>query len=126
MNKYVTEVSEGNEERNDGVDANMGTGKPVATNSTQVQHQASSSSMRALCQLVSDTGHLFLPRREISGNATAVPTGYRRQYAESCVIKINFEKLTDPSNEKSCALSVVAMSPLWTSVIGPRMNGSNN
>ena len=40
MNKYLTEMPKGNEEFPDNVEAN-------ATHSTPVQHQASSSSMKA-------------------------------------------------------------------------------
>ena len=118
MNKYITEMPEGNEEFLDNVGAN-------ATNSTPVQHQASSSSMKAT--LPFGQRHwitsLVLNRADWDYDSSAY--WLSKTVCRILRQKTNFEKLTEQSNGKHCALSMVARSPRWTSVIGPRMNGLN-
>ena len=91
MNKYVTEVSQGSVEIPDVVDASISTGKLVATNSSII--------------IIIDENYSAnrSPTLDTYSCPTSVPAGYQRPYAEFYVIKINFEKLTEPSNGKSCA-----------------------
>ena len=75
MNKYVTEMREEKRRNSNSVEAN-------STNSTPLQHQASSLSKKATYRSSHDTGSLLLSRVESTGIRTSMLIGCWKPYAE--------------------------------------------
>ena len=110
INKYVSNVSEEDGAVHEGADKFSSTGKRAATNPTQAQHQASSSSMRATIPICQRQWISIPAANDCDYDSSAY--WLSTQSVEAFVIEINFAKLTEPLNGKSCTLSIVARNPL--------------
>ena len=113
MNNYEEEMPEGNEELPNNIEESASTGRPVATDSTQVQHQASFLSATSGIIIFDES---YPDNRQRRWNICS-----SRERAVCRILRQEDQLLTEQSNGNSCALRKVARSPRWTEVIAPRM-----